>query len=139
MLVTIGTRNDRTATRLLFGAMTLLLAITVPAITRAAPQDQPTHEMKVMKVPETTADHHEMAEHYQKQAAELRADVATHKQMLVDFNKGVASNPKTGENPYSKNMRLHCEKYIAAAQALEQEAVASAKFHESRGKELEGK
>lgn len=139
MLVTIGTRNDRPKSRLLLGAMTLLLAITVPAFTRGAQQDQPSHEMKAMKVPETATDHQEMAEHYQKQAAELREDIGMHKQMLTEFNKGVATNPKSSENPYSKTMRLHCEKYIKAAEGLEQEAVLSAKFHDLRAKELKGK
>jgi len=35
-------------------------------------------------------------------------------------------------------MRLHCPKYIKAAENLEQEAAESAKFHEFRAKELEG-
>ena len=51
----------------------------------------------------------------------------------------MAKNPKTGENPYSKQMRLHCEKYIKASEALAAEADASAKFHTLRAKELEGK
>ena len=139
MLVTIGTRNNRTTSRVLLGAMALLLAIAVPAFTRGAQQGQPSHEMKMMKVPETATDHQEMAEHYQKQAAELRMDIGMHKQMLADFNKGVAAHPKAGENPYSKSMRLHCEKYIKAAELLEQEAVDSAKFHDLRAKELKGK
>lgn len=60
--------------------------------------------------------------------------------MLADYGKGVAKNPKdTSENPYIKRMRLHCEKYIRAAENLEQEAVEMAKFHTLRAKELEGK
>ena len=112
------------------------LAIIVPVFARGTMQDQSSHEIKV---PETARDHHEMAEHYQKQAGELHAEIETHKGMLTEFNKGVATNPKTGENPYSKKMRLHCEKYIKAAQNLEQEAVESARLHDLRAKELEGK
>jgi hypothetical protein len=38
---------------------------------------------------------------------------------LADYRKGVAKNPKdTGENPYVKKMRLHCDKYINAAESL---------------------
>ncbi|MBL8208882.1 MAG: hypothetical protein JNM09_31985, partial [Blastocatellia bacterium] len=52
----------------------------------------------------------------------------------------VAKNPKDStENPYIKKMRLHCEKYSKAAEALAQEADEMAKFHTMRAKEMEGK
>jgi hypothetical protein len=60
--------------------------------------------------------------------------------MLTDYSKTVARNPKdTGENAYIKKMRLHCEKYINAAEGLAQEADEMAKYHTMRGKEMEGK
>ena len=136
MLVKIRTKTNRTRTRLLLVAITLLLALTVPAFARGQEQKNSTHEMKV---PETARDHYDMAEHYQKVAAELREDIEMHKKMLGDFTKSVAANPKSGENPYAKNMRLHCERYIKAAEDLAAEADASAKFHTLRAKELEGK
>jgi hypothetical protein len=107
--------------------MTLLLAITVPAAAQE------------MKVPETAKDHHEMAERYQKAAAQTRDDIEMHKKMLANFNQAVVKTPKAGENPYSKNMRLHCAKYIKASEALAVEDDASATFHTLRAKELEGK
>ena len=52
----------------------------------------------------------------------------------------MARNPKdTGENPYVKKMRLHCEKYINASENLAREADEMAKYHEMRAKEMEGK
>ena len=119
--------------RLLLAAMPLLLAMTLPVFALAADS---AHEMKV---PESAKDHSEMAEHYQKVAAETREDIGMHKAMLADFLKTVASNPKAGENPYAKEMRLHCRSYIKAAEGLAAEADASAKFHALRAKELEGK
>ncbi len=92
-----------------------------------------------MKVPETAKDHHEMAERYQKSAVLTREDIEVHKKMLADFNLTVVKTPKAGENPYTKNMRLHCAKYIQASEALAVEDDASAKFHTLRAKELEGK
>jgi hypothetical protein len=123
---TIVTIN-RTRTRLLLSAITLLLAMAVPIFAQE------------MKVPETAKDHREMAEHYQKVAAQTREDIEMHKKMLADFNQSAVKNPKTGENPYSKKMRLHCDKYIKASEALAAEADASATFHNLRAKELEGK
>jgi hypothetical protein len=135
MLVTTGTKINGTTTRLLLAAMTLLLAITVPVFAQG--QSDSTHEMKV---PETAKDHHEMAEHYQKIETQTSQEIEMHKKMLAEFSKGVAKSPKDrNENPYIKNMRLHCEKYIKAAETLAGEAAESAKFHTLRAKELEGK
>jgi hypothetical protein len=127
MLVAAKTTFSGKRTRLLVVAMTILLAITVLVCAQE------------MKVPETATDHHQMAEHYQKVETQTREDVEMHTKMLSEFIKTVAKNPKAGENPYAKKMRLHCEKYIKAAQALATEAAESAKFHDLRAKELEGK
>jgi len=142
MLETISKRNNRT-TWLLGSALALLLAIAVPVFSRAevAAQDHSGHASgQEMKVPQTAKDHYELAERYQKKAAEYREEIEAHKKMLAEYSKGVAKNPKdTGENPYIKKMRLHCEKYIGAAENLEREAAEMAKFHTFRAKELEGK
>ena len=62
-----------------------------------------------------------------------------HKEMLAEFSKGVAKNPKDpGENGYIKNMRLHCEKYIKAEENLAREAAEFAKSHTLRAKEMGG-
>jgi hypothetical protein len=75
-----------------------------------------------------------------KKAVEYRAEADSHKKMLADYSKGVAKNPKdTGENPYIRKMRVHCEKYINAAENLARETDEMAKHHEMRAKEMEGK
>ncbi len=104
-------------------------------------QDHSGHAVgQEMKVPQTAQEHWERAEYYKKKAAEYRGEAESHKKMLADYSKGVARNPKdTGENPYIKKMRLHCEKYIGAAENLAREADEMAKFHEMRAKEMEGK
>jgi uncharacterized protein YlxW (UPF0749 family) len=134
--VIAGLKHKRSRTWFLLGSISILLAMIVPVCVAGSQQDQSVHQVKV---PVTAKDHRELAEHYQKQAAELRAEVKTHEQMLTEFDRGVAKDSKSGENPYSRKMRLHCEKYIKAAENLEQEAVESARFHELRAKELEGK
>src|SRR5450631_959790 len=127
MIVTDRTKSNGTQIQLLMAAVTLLLAMAVPVFAQE------------MKVPETAKDHHEMAERYQKVAAQTREDIEMHKKMLADFNQAAVKSPKTGENPYSKDMRLHCGKYIKASETLAAEADASAAFHNLRAKELEGK
>jgi hypothetical protein len=93
-----------------------------------------------MKAPQTAQEHRARAKEYREKAEAQRQDAETHKQMLADYSKGVAKNPKdTGENPYVKKMRLHCQKYIKAAEALAYETEEMAKFHEMRAKEMEGK
>jgi hypothetical protein len=86
-----------------------------------------------MKAPQTAQEHRDRAGYYKKKAAEYRGEVESHKKMLADYSKGVAKNPKdTGENPYIKKMRLHCEKYINASENLAREADEMAKYHEMR-------
>lgn len=135
MLGTSGKRNIKTIDRPLL-LLTLLLTIMVPGFVRGAQQDDSAHKVKV---PQTAKDHYELAEHYRKEADELRGEITMHKEMLAEFSKNAAQNPKSGENPYVKNMRLHCEKYIKAAETFAAEATESARFHTLRAKELEGK
>jgi hypothetical protein len=139
MLETISKRSNKPATRILASGMTVLLAVVMATTlhSQSAAQDQMGN---AMKVPHTAQEHHEMAELYQKKAAEYRADIEAHKVMLAEYKKGVAVNPKDPSgNPYIKAEKLHCEKYIKAAEALEAEAEESARFHILRAKEMEGK
>lgn len=143
MFETTSKRNSSTTIWLLVSALTILLTIVIPASSRGAGarQDHSGHaSVQEMKIPQTAQDHKDLAERYQKKAAEYREEIAMHKKMLAEFSKKVAKNPKdTGENPYIKKMRLHCEKYISAAEGLAREADEMAKFHTFRAKELEGK
>ena len=124
------------------GALLMLVAsFSILALAQDAKQDHSGHAMgQDMKMPHTAQEHREHAEHYQKKAAEYRKEAEMHKKMLADYSKTVARNPKdTGESGYIKKMRLHCEKYSKAAEALAQEAEEMAKFHTMRAKEMEGK
>jgi hypothetical protein len=127
-------------TRITLVAALFILAVAAfnsPALAQDPPGHQSGHEMKA---PQTAPEHRERAEYYKKKAAEYRAEAESHKKMLADYSKGVARNPKdTNENPYIKKMRLHCEKYIGAAESFAREADELAKFHEMRAKEMEGK
>ena len=134
MLVSKKTKVN-TIARLLLAAMTLL-AMALPACAQEPAKSDSAYEIKI---PETAKDHYEMAEYYQKIEAQNRKEIEMHKKMLADFAQTVAKNPKVGENPYLKNMRLHCEKFIKAAESLKAEAAESAKFHILRAKEMEGK
>lgn len=134
MLVPKTTKINAIA-QLLLAAMTLVM-MSNPVCAQEPAQ---TDSSFGIKVPETAKDHYEMAKHYQKIEMQNRKEIEMHKTMLADFAQTVAKNPKAGENPYLRNMRLHCERYIKAAEALEAEAADSAKFHILRAKELEGK
>ena len=123
-------------TRITVVAALLILAV-VAFNSSASAQDQSRHEMKA---PQTAQEHRDRAEYYKKKAAEYRREAESHKKMLADYSKGVAKTPKdTGENPYIKKMRLHCEKFINAAENLAREADEMATYHEMRAKEMEGK
>ncbi|MBL8207894.1 MAG: hypothetical protein JNM09_26915 [Blastocatellia bacterium] len=118
----------------------MALFLTIGAFSLAASaQDHHDHGQE-MKAPQTAQEHRARAEEYEKKAAAYRSEAAAHQKMLKDYSKTVARNPKdTGENAYIRKMRLHCEKYSKAAEALAVEADEMAKYHKMRAKELEGK
>ncbi|HEX4949889.1 MAG TPA: hypothetical protein VFZ34_24700 [Blastocatellia bacterium] len=118
----------------------MALCFTIGTLSLAASaQDHHDHGQE-MKAPQTAQEHRARADEYEKKAAEHRNEAAAHQKMLKDYSKTVARNPKdTGENAYIRKMRLHCEKYIKAAEALAVEAEEMAKFHKMRAKEIEGK
>ena len=131
-----------TATFAIISAVALLaFVMTLPALALSQ-DDKHDHSMHAqgMKVPQSAQEHRERAEQYQKKAAEYRKEAEAHRSMLAEYSKTVAKNPKdTTENAYIKKMRLHCEKYSRAAEALAQEADEMAKYHTMRAKEMEGK
>jgi len=134
-------KTNTTTMRLLISVVALILiaGLSILGMAQDAKQDHSAH-VQEMKAPQTAQEHRERAEQYQKKAAEYRKEAEAHKKMLADYSKTVARNPKdTGENAYIKKMRLHCEKYIKAAEALAQEADEMAKYHTMRAKEMEGK
>ncbi len=105
----------------------------------AVAQDHQDHGQE-MKAAHTAQEHRARSEQYQKKADEYRKEAGAHRKMLTDYSKTVARNPKdTGESGYIKKMRIHCEKYSKAAEALAREAEEMARFHMMRAKEMEGK
>ena len=116
-----------------------LLTLAVSGLNQPALALNSHPQGQEMKVPQTAQEHRERAAQYSKAAAERRQEAELHKKMLADYSKTVAKHPKDmGENPYVKKMRLHCEKYIKAAESLALEAEEMAKYHNQRAKELEG-
>ena len=92
-----------------------------------------------VKIPETASEHLAMAQSYREKVKMYLNEVETHQQMLEAYKKRVPVNPKAQmENPWIKKMRKHCERYIAEARSLAAEAQEFAKYHELRGKELQG-
>ena len=128
------TRIHKTIVKLAF------LVLTIGTLSfLAVAQDHRDHGQE-MKAPHTAQEHKARAEQYQKKAEEYRMEAEAHKKMQADYSKTVARNPKdTVESRYIKKMRLHCQKYSRAAEALAQEAEDMAKFHTMRAKEMEGK
>jgi len=143
-MLRINSFNTNTTTmRLLISAFALMLtaSLSIWGMAQEAKQDHSGHAMgQEMKAPQTAQEHRERAEQYQKKAVEYRQEAVAHRKMLADYSKTVAKSPKeTGENAYIRKMRLHCEKYSKAAEALAVEAEEMAKLHTMRAKEMEGK
>jgi hypothetical protein len=136
-------KSRKTTPRLVVSLLSLLLAVAVPAWSRAQEPKQDHSGLAAgheIRIPQTPQDHRDLAERYQQKAAGYREEVEAHKKMLAEYSKRVARNPKDpGENPYIRKMRVHCEKYINATESAAREAEEMAKFHTFRARELEGK
>lgn len=134
------TANNKALVRSIVTMFLSLALITGVAIRQALADDQTAQQEETVKLPHTAKDHYALAELYEKKVAEYKSDIEMHKKMLEEYKKTVATNPKDiGENAYLKKMRLHCERYLKAAESMEAEANDFAKFHTLRAKELEGK
>jgi hypothetical protein len=125
------------ATRLLLGAA-LVGALTAPVPARSGPGVPQNIPAKV-EAPKTPQEHRAMAEMYRQKAEESRKDAQSHRKMLADYKKWSYQPKSSMEAGDIKKMRLHCERYIKAAETLATEADELAKYHEMRAKELEGK
>jgi hypothetical protein len=142
----MNTQNQITNHNRLSGLLKLSAASAVLVLVTGLPVAAQTHDHTAptagqeVKAPHTAQEHRAHAEQYQQKAATYRKEAAAHQQMLADYSKTVARNPKdTNENAYIRKMRLHCQKYSKAAEALALEAEEMAKFHTLRAKEVEGK
>ena len=136
-MIEVRKRNSKMTDRAVLGIMALLMVSLLVTSPQALAQVDHNHQLKA---PDTAQDHYVLADQYKKKAADLQGEIDRHNQMLAEYSKGIAKSPKaTGENSYVKNMRLHCGKYIKAAENLESEDLEFAKFHTLRAKELEGK
>ena len=127
-----------TITTLAASALLLLATgmLSAPIFAQEHSDQVVAHEMRL---PQTPEEHRARAERYRNKAAEYRQEAMAHRNMLFKYSQGVATSPKAVlENPYIKRMRLHCEKYIAAADSLAREADEMMKFHLMRAKEMEG-
>jgi hypothetical protein len=89
-------------------------------------------------VPDTPDEHLAKAESYRAKAIAYRKEAAEHRKMLADYKRQSPPTGKFGESPYVKKMRVHCEKYIAEAEALAAEAEKLAEYHTLRAAELKG-
>ena len=135
-------KTRRTTMRLLVSVVSLMLAapLTAFALARDSKQVHSGRDSgQEMKAPQTAQEHRERAEHYQKKAAEYRQDAEAHKKMLADYTKQVGGAPSNLKDAHTRKMRVHCERYIKAAEDLAREAEEMAKYHLMRAKEMEGK
>ena len=81
-------KDNKTMRGLLLGAVAVLAVMMLSIDSRAAAQDG-AHQAKV---PQTAQDHYALADHYKKEATELRGEIQKHNDMLAEYSKGVATN-----------------------------------------------
>jgi hypothetical protein len=95
-----------------------------------------------VKVPQTTAEHEELAKSYRDQAAQYKKVADDHRAMAEAYKKTIGMPPvsKGGvRNPWLEKMQKHCAMLAKDADKLAADAEKAAEYHTLRGKELQGK
>jgi hypothetical protein len=114
--------------------MTAALLVAVAASLWAGPVSagDATRE-RVVKLPETAADHASVAKSYEERAAAWRKEADLHHQMAAAYSK---ANPGSSE---AAMMEKHCNKLAGDAEKLAEDADTMAGYHHARAKELQRK
>lgn len=132
-------RRSRLTALFAVPVVTAALAL-MPVTSSAHPRPTAIQEGQTkVEIPKTPEEHRKLAEMYRRKAAEYRAEAEEHQKMLADYKKRSYQPKSSMEAGDIKKMRLHCERYIKAANNLATEAEEMAKYHELRAKELQGK
>lgn len=94
-----------------------------------------------MKIPQTTAEHEEMAKQYKDQAAQYKKVADDHRAMAEAYKKTIAMPVSKGgqKNPWLEKMEKHCAALAKDADKLAADAEKAADYHSMRAKELHGK
>jgi hypothetical protein len=89
----------------------------------------PTREDRMVKLPETAADHAALAKSYDAKAAEWREEAAHHREMAAAYKKS------HGDPKDVAAMEKHCAKLAKDADALAADAKVMADYHQLRAKD----
>jgi single-stranded DNA-specific DHH superfamily exonuclease len=92
-----------------------------------------------VKVPETAADHEELAKKYREEATQHRKMAEEHRNMAEAYAKSHPDPKGRGKNPWTVKMQKHCQVIAKGADKLATDAEKAADFHTLRSKELQGK
>ena len=88
------------------------------------------------QIPETAADHLQLAREYRQRATQLRMDADVHRQMKQTYRNGVGESPKGTARPWWGRMQSHCDHLVAQANSLAKEMEEFAAFHDRRAADL---
>jgi hypothetical protein len=122
----------------LFAVPVVAAAFALAPVTSSAhPRPMALQESQPkIEIPKTPEEHQKLAEMYRQKAAEYRAEAEEHRKMLADYRKRSYQPKSSMEAGDIKKMRLHCQRYIRAAENHAAEAEEMAKHHELRAKEF---
>jgi hypothetical protein len=108
--------------RVWMAVLVLAAGLLAPA-SRAVTAEQADIDQMIATA-KTAADHQALADYYTRQAAEARAQVATHKKMAAQY-----SMSSVGKQATKTHFHQHCEALIRSYEAEAKEYDALAKAH----------
>ncbi|HYS82832.1 MAG TPA: hypothetical protein VEM76_19135 [Anaeromyxobacteraceae bacterium] len=113
-------------------AVTTLLAVCAAVFISTSPglaADPSREEMgRVVKLPETAADHEALAKSYDEKAVEWQQEALYHQGMAAEYKKSHATKD-------AAMMEKHCERLSKDAKDMAKEAKSMADYHRLRAKE----
>jgi hypothetical protein len=124
-------RRISVAAIVLVGAMAAGAAPQMPAPGRAVMASR-----EAPKLPSTAQEHDARAESYRKKAASYREEADLHREMLAETERQLGGPSKSGESPWLKKIREHCETLIEDAERFAVDADKLADLYKGRAAEL---
>ena len=108
--------------------VTAVLAVCAAVLVSTSPglaADPSSEEGRVVKLPETAADHAAMAKSYDEKAVEWQQEAVYHQEMAAEYKKSHGAKD-------AATMEKHCEKLAKDAKDMAREAKNMADYHRLR-------
>lgn len=126
-------------TRILVPMLVGCAALLVSAGRGRAAEASEEEMGRVVKLPDTAADHLALAKSYDEKAKAQQKEADYHRDMAAAYKKAHPDLKGGVRDPWTVKMERHCTAIVKDAEKLAQDEKVMADFHRLRARELQGK